>query len=478
MSSTVTDRESVEQFMNDPINFFGQSYTRMHSMPRAELEELQRQAMRIRFAQHRQSIGIIKKLTDRLGVDDVTQFDDIVPLLLPHTAYKSYPAALIDNKRFDLLTKWLANLTSHDLSQLDTEGCQGLDDWIERLDAQTPLEVITSSGTTGTVSIIPKDKHGAREGMVLWKICLFQQFGTEPTDEQLNPQVDVIWPNYANGKLGHLRIANMIRGGFTGGDESKFHALYPGSIETDLMFLASKMRAAASRGELDKLVIDPALAARKDEFIAIQMRQPQDLEEFFATITDKLSGKKVFMLGTYNLMYDVAKAGLDRGIRNVFAKDSAILTGGGSKGFVLPDNYMDVIREFLGVERIQEGYGFSEQSAFHWGCTEGRYHVQPWVIPFILDPQTSEPLPRTGRQTGRAAVYDVLLQAHWGGAISGDEVTIDWDLQCPCGQTSVAFEHAIMRYSEKQGVDDDRITCAATHEVHNEAIDFMKGVYL
>ncbi|QRY53317.1 LuxE/PaaK family acyltransferase [Mycolicibacterium septicum] len=473
--SAPPDRRTVEEFMDDPIGYFGESLTRMHSVPRAELEELQRRAMAIRFGQHRRSIEIVRKLADRLGVDELNQFDDVVPLLLPHTAYKSYPAVLVDNKRFDLLTQWLGKLTSYDLSAVDTQGCTGIDDWIERLDRQTPLEVITSSGTTGTLSIIPKDKQGAREGMILWKICLFQTFGTEPTAAELNPKVEVIWPNFASGKLGHLRIADMIKGGFTGGDESKFHALYPEAVDTDLMFLASKMRAAASRGELDRLVIDPALSARKDEFIAMQARQPEDLDKFFTTITEKLSGRRVFMIGTYNLMYDVAKAGLDRGISGVFATDSAILTGGGMKGFVLPDDYMDVIRRFLGVERIQEGYGFSEQSAFHWGCSEGRYHVQPWVIPFVLDPETSEPLPRTGRQTGRAAVYDLLLKAHWGGAISGDEVTIDWDLKCPCGQTSVAFEHDIIRYSEKQGVDDDRITCAATHEVHNEAVNFMKA---
>ena len=305
-----------------------------------------------------------------------------------------------------------------------------------------------------------------------------QTFGQEPTDKELNPSVDVIWPNFASGKLGHLRIADMIKSGFTGGDESKFHPLYSGSVETDLMFLASKMRAAASRGELDRLEIDPALAARKDEFIAMQLRQPQELDAFFVEITEKLRGKRVFMIGTYQLMYDIAKAGLERGVKNVFAKDSAILTGGGMKGVALPSDFMDVITEFLGVDKIQVGYGFSEASTFHWACEEGRYHVMPWVIPFILDPDTSEPLPRTGKQTGRAAVYDILLRAHWGGVISGDEVTIDWDLQCPCGRTSVAFENAIMRYSEKQGVEDDRITCAATQEVHNEAIDFMKGVAL
>jgi hypothetical protein len=476
MSAPTT--KSVTEFMDDPINFFGQSYTQMHSMSRAELEDLQRHAMGIRFQQHRQSIEMLRKLADRLGVTELNEFNDVVPLMFSHTAFKSYPSALIDKKRFDLMTKWLDKLTSYDISNVDTQGCNGIDDWIDRLDEQTPLQVITSSGTTGTISILPKDKRGAVEGMVLWKICLFQTFGQEPTDKELNPSVDVIWPNFASGKLGHLRIAQMIKQGFTGGDESKFHPLYPGSVETDLMFLASKMRAAASRGELDRLEIDPALAARKDEFIAMQMRQPQELDAFFVTITEKLRGKKVFMTSAYPQMYEIAKAGLQRGVRNVFAKDSAVLTGGGMKGVALPDNFMDVIMEFLGVNKIQQGYGFSESSTFHWACEEGRYHVMPWVIPFVLNPDTSEPLPRTGRQTGRAAVYDILLRAHWGGVISGDEVTIDWDRRCPCGRTSVAFEKDIIRYSEKQGVEDDRITCAATQEVHNEAIDFMKGVDL
>src|SRR6201996_2810358 len=470
--------QSLTEFMDDPINFFGQSYTQMHSIDRDELESLQRRAMSTRFSQHYQSIEMLRKLADRLAITAVDEFNDVVPLMFSHTAFKSYPSALIDRKRFDLMTQWLDKLTSYDLSAVDTVGCDGIDDWITRLDAQTPLEVITSSGTTGTISILPKDKRGAEDGMVLWKICLFQTFGREPTAEQLNPSVDVVWPNFADGKLGHLRIANMIKRGFTGGDESRFHALYPFAIDTDLMFLASKMRAAASRGELDRLEIDPALAARKDEFIAMQQRQPQELDAFFVKITEKLRGKRVFMTSAYPQMYEIAKAGLERGVRNVFAKDSAILTGGGMKGVALPDNFMDVITEFLGVDKIQQGYGFSESSTFPWGWSEGRYHVAPWVIPFVLDPDTSEPLPRTGCQTGRAAVYDILLRAHWGGVISGDEVTINWDLQCPCGQASVAFEPDIMRYSEKQGVEDDRITCAATHEVPNEAVNFMKGLDL
>lgn len=478
MTATEEAAPSVHEFMDDPIGFFGQSYTRMHSIERDELLDLQRRAMGVRFQQHYRSIEMLRKLADRLAINTLHDVNDVVPLLFSHTAFKSYPPALIDKKRFDLMTRWLDKLTSYDLTGVDATGCSGIDDWIDRLDQQTPLQVITSSGTTGTISLLPKDKRGAEQGMTLWKICLFQTFGEEPTEAELNPSVEVVWPNFATGKLGHLRIADMIKRGFTGGDESMFHALYPHAVDTDLMFLASKMRAAASRGALDRLEIDPLLAARKDEFVAMQARQAQDMEAFFTRITEQLCGKRVFMLGTYHLMYDIARAGLQRGVRNVFAPDSAILTGGGTKGVALPGDFMDVIKEFLGVKRIQVGYGFSESSTFHWACSEGRYHVAPWVIPFVLDPDTSEPLPRNGVQTGRAAVYDILLRAHWGGVISGDEVTIDWDLRCPCGQTSVAFEPDIIRYSEKKGVEDDRITCAATDEVHSEAVDFMKGIEL
>src|SRR6476620_26316 len=223
--ATQQSTRTVEQFMDDPIAFFGESLTQMHSIARDQLEEINRQAMGIRVQQHVQSIEMVGKLAGRLGITELREFNDVVPLMFSHTAFKSYPAALIDNKRFDLMTRWLDKLTSYDLSKVDTADCTGIDDWIDRLDAQTPLEVITSSGTTGTISILPKDKRGAEEGMVLWKICLFQTFGQEPTDAELHPSVDVVWPNFANGKLGHLRIANMIKGGFTGGDESKFHAL-------------------------------------------------------------------------------------------------------------------------------------------------------------------------------------------------------------------------------------------------------------
>src|SRR5258708_8593381 len=158
MSLTEQSAPSVRDFMDDPIGFFGESLTQMHSIARTELDALQRKAMSIRFQQHRDSIEMLRKLADRLGITEVNDLNDIVPLMFSHTAFKSYPAALIDNKRFDLMTKWLDKLTSHNLSQVDTAGCNSIDEWIDRLDEPAPLQVIPLTGTTASVSVIPKDQ--------------------------------------------------------------------------------------------------------------------------------------------------------------------------------------------------------------------------------------------------------------------------------------------------------------------------------
>ncbi|WP_433621225.1 hypothetical protein [Nocardia sp. CA-120079] len=151
-------KHTVVTFIDHPFEYFDQSVTKMHSLPRAELEELQREAMMLRFAQHREGIEMVRKLADRLGITSVDKFNDVVPLMFSHTTYKSYPPALIDNKRFDLMTRWLAKITIHDLSEVDATGAESIDEWLEAVESASKLQVITSSGTTGTLSIIPKDE--------------------------------------------------------------------------------------------------------------------------------------------------------------------------------------------------------------------------------------------------------------------------------------------------------------------------------
>ncbi|HMS75042.1 hypothetical protein [Gordonia sp. (in: high G+C Gram-positive bacteria)] len=120
------------------------------------------------------------------------QINDIVLLMFAHTAYKAYPPQLIEKNRWDLMTKWLDKLTTYDLSGVDASRCESIDDWLDALESQSPLQLFTSSGTTGTFSFIPKDVDITVQGMKIWKLMMFQTFGKEPTEDELNPVVDAI----------------------------------------------------------------------------------------------------------------------------------------------------------------------------------------------------------------------------------------------------------------------------------------------
>ncbi len=116
--------------------------------------------------------------------------------------------------------------------------------------------------------------------------------------------------------------------------------------------------------------------------------------------------------------------------------------------------------DYTGVDHLVMGYGMSEISSHATMCEHGHYHLFPWVVPFVLDPDTSDPLPRAGVVTGRAAFFDLLADSRWGGFVTGDEITLDWDSECACGRTSVFIHDGIQRYSEARG-GDDKINCVA-----------------
>jgi hypothetical protein len=180
----------------------------------------------------------------------------------------------------------------------------------------------------------------------------------------------------------------------------------------------------------------------------------------------------VWILATWNVLYEMARAGLEHGREGVFAPDSLVTTGGGAKGQMMPDGWEEAVKRFAGVERIQHAYAMSESTALHKLCEHGHYHVEPWVIPFVLDPEEGTLRPREGRQSGRFAFFDLLPDSYWGGFITGDEVTADWT-PCRCGRTTAHIERRIERFSDRQG--DDKITCAATDEAHRAALDFLTG---
>lgn len=473
MDAIVEDgTEFARKVLADPVEAFGASFSRMHSIPRDKLEVLQLDCLKIRFAELRNKIPMLMKLANEAEIESIDQLNDVIPLLFNHTIYKSYPMSFLEKSRFSLLTAWLQKLTTVDLSGADVESCQGIDGWIAALEDQCGLLLCNSSGTTGTMSFLPRIADEIEIHFLLGQVGIFEMRGLTPPTKQQPLDMHVVQCGYRSGTTQLPRNLPFNVKYLCDGDEAKLLALYPFGQSADLMFLAGRMRSAEAKGELDRLKLSPALLARRTEFETMQRGQSSDLARFFDDIVERLHGRQIYTINSWNVLYDIASAGIASGLENVFAPDSIIITGGGAKGQVLPPDWQDVVKRFFGVPLLVHVYGMTEVIGSNKLCEHGRFHIEPTAVLFVLDPDTGEPLPREGVQTGRAAYFSLLAETYWGGFVSGDEVTVDWSEPCACGKLSPHIDGKIERYSEKRG-GSDKITCAAAPEAHASALRFL-----
>lgn len=456
--------QDVRQFADDPLRWFGGDREGMHRLPAPELAALQLAALRLRFTEVADRLPVVGALAHEQHIDAISALDDAAPLLLPHTVYKSYPASLLSQGRFDQLTRWISQLTTVDLDGLDTDGCDSVDAWLTLIDDRTRLRLAHSSGTSGTMSFVP---HTAEQYSLLYEIV---RQDTVPPGTPPDEPVHVVWPSYRSGRSGIARHATAMSEQLARHSPDHFHTLDPGHLSADLMLLAARVKAASGRpGQVE---IPVALRQQRDHYLARRRSAPQDMRRFTADLAERLRGERIVSLSLWETYYQWARAGLDQGIDGAFAPDSVLMPGGGTKGSALPRDWAADVARFAGVPSVRLCYAMVELIMLSLVCPAGAYHVEPWIVPYVLDPGTGKPLPRQGTVRGRAAFFDLTADVYWGGFVTGDHVAVDYGT-CPCGRTTARVEPGISRFE-----DDDKITCAATPEALDDALEYLADATL
>ena len=87
-----------------------------------EMAPLQLQAAQEVLDNYRLRIPLLDRRATEAGVDRLSSFDDLVPLLFAHSAYKSYPQSFFDKGQWDRLLKWLDTLSAVDVTKVDLAG--------------------------------------------------------------------------------------------------------------------------------------------------------------------------------------------------------------------------------------------------------------------------------------------------------------------------------------------------------------------
>ena len=446
----------------------------LYGLTLEEQREVQLAGVARRFTDLVNRIAVLRRLAEEQNIGEIRAIEDVAPLLIPHSALKSYPMSVLERSQFDRLTRWLDGFTAHDLSTVDASGCESIDEWLDLLDANTELRVAHSTGTSGKLSLIPRDVTGMKSVVTGW-IRMFDRFRNERP--HLGIPVEQAPTIFLQHRYGGMAIHRQIDAMVTllyHGDDSMLVTTQPGRFSADVASFGGRLRVAEARGELGSIQISPRLIRKRDEFLQEQQNASLYLDRFFETIQARFRGRPVAVVGSVPHLYNISLEAQKRGVENVFHTHSFVQAGGGMKGHVLPDDWRATVDRFVGGAPLSEGYGMSEMGMSTRICPHGRYHIEAWQIPFLLDPRSGLQLPRTGTHTGRYGCFDLNAQSWWGGFLTGDRVTLSWgDTEpCACGRIGPYVHPGIRRYSEAEG-GDDKITCAGAPEAHDRALDFI-----
>lgn len=423
----------------------------------ANLRALQIEAMNERFQQRKDAIKLLGHRAREAGITEVRSSDDVVPLLFPHTAYKSYPEGWLREEKWDRLGKWLGTTSSYPIANINLSGVRDIDDWIGRLQVAGHF-ISCSSGTTGKSAMLiasQKDMDWSRVDTVN---AFSWGSGVKPTHDRRFMGLAPVAQVPKNQIIGEAQEAAF-------GDPSRPRFSYP--------------VPSLTVGALTKMVV-----LRKA--IADGTAKPGDIAEFERTskerqeVMEKAVGiaadaaiayrhEKLHFGGLWNNLYQVAKVVRDKGYSaKDFNPDNSMYVGGGLKRAQLPPDYQQFVYETFNIpkDRHFQNYSMQELNSAMPKCREGgRYHVPPWIVPMILNKDGDALVPHsgTGEIEGRAAFFDLSLDGRWGGVITGDNISLDYS-PCACGNKGPSIRDNVVRYADLEG--EDKIGCAGTVDAY------------
>ena len=421
-----------------------------------DIRDLQVAAMNEKLQEQGERIRLVAMRAKDAGLGEIRSMDDAVPLLLPHTAYKSYPESFLTEGKWDKLTRWLNTVSANPTGNADIAGIGDIDEWVEALLAAGHY-VSCSSGTTGKSAMLVLSKPDIDFGMreIVEAVCWCT--GIEATRDR---RVFGLAPVAHVPK--NLALGDALEGAFGIPGSGRLNYPVPpmtvGSI-TKMIIL----RKAMAEGT--------AMPADIADFEATSAERAKAMDAAAGVLAQALieaRGDKLFCMGLWSGFFGVASEVRNRGYSaKDFHPENAIFVSGGLKRALLPDDYREFVYETFNIkpERTFLGYGMQEiQTSMPMCRAGGRYHIPSWLVALPLNKNGDELLPiGKGEIEGRAAFFDLSMDGRWGGVISGDHIHIDFS-PCACGAKSPSIRDNIVRYADLEG--DDKIGCAGTVDAY------------
>lgn len=422
----------------------------------ADIVDTQIAAVNERFQDRLDKIKLLGKRAKDAGLTEITSMDDMVKVLFPHTAYKSYPESFLLGEKWDKLGRWLSTITPLAVPDIDPATVKDIDEWVDQLE-QEGVFVSCSSGTTGKSAMLVASQQDMD-----W--CRKEAVAAYSWGSGVTPAQD-------RRMFGLAPVASVARNRVTG--EAYISALQDPNVEpfnypVPPMTVGGLTRMVVLRKKIADGTATPSDLQDYEKTSAERQKYVDDAVGIAADAIIEARHEKLHVTGLWSGLYNVARVVRDRGFSaKDFNPENSIYVGGGLKRAQLPDDYREFVYETFNIapERNYQNYSMQELQSGMPRCQKGqRYHLPPWVVPLILDKPGDNLLPiQDSEYEGRAAFFDLSLDGRWGGVISGDKVSIDFS-PCACGAKSPSIRDNVARYADLEG--DDKIGCAGTVDAY------------
>jgi hypothetical protein len=417
--------------------------------------DLRIEALQARFDERRHQVPVLARRAEDEGIREIRHDEDVVPLLFPHTTYKSYPETLISKGMWSQLNRWLDSLSVHRVD-VDVAGIDDVDSWVRRLEDAGHL-VTGSSGTSGKASFLNKSSADREASLGDFIQCM-TDLGLAPA-----PLWHVIPTGPETGVKSHLVMRDLLIRSYGRNDAI---VIPPATVSTGhYRYMA---RLAAMRKAMAEGTARPDEVAAFESEAAVRQRANDERLRYLAEQVLAHRDEPMLFSAMFPYLYRLVELMRELGASaGDLTAENALTTGGGLKGTALPSDYREQCFTMLHLasERFLHYYSMQELNVRMPKCPQaGRYHVPGALALFVLDKDGEVLAPVSdGQAEGRAAFFDFTVDGRWGGTMSGDKVTAEFG-PCPCGRPGPTVFDDISRFSDL--ADGDKITCAGTMDAY------------
>ena len=313
---------------------------------------------------------------------------------------------------------------------------------LERTYQDLGLEIVTSSGTSGRMSFVPRDREGLELAMRAFFTAIQATWGVQRGTGML-----FMMP--AETRVAMARVARMGTRVLGWDQDGPVHFAIPFPATPDRIRIRSGRSFKGSLTGWSERHIQNPFMAWADDHLAV----PRILANTRAALQSmQSSNRPIFLLGSLSHLHQFALQA-NHGEAVALPPGSRVASGGGMK--VGYDKTQAEIREdlktlFAGTA-VSDVYGMAEANWAAFECPYGNYHIPPWVYAVVTD--SSDRILRASQAEGLLAFFDPL---GGGGLYPPFFQTSDWvqlcgspvfdpALACPCGEQTAYIHGAIQR---------------------------------